>query len=376
MKKIIPFNKPCLTGNEFKYISDAIETGHLSGNGSYSKKCHSSFEEKYGFTKTLLTTSCTDGLEMCALLANIQPLDEVIVPSFTFVSTALAFVRQGAKIVFADSHKDQPGIDEDKIEGLITPKTKVIVPVHYAGVACDMDKIMMIADKYNLIVIEDAAQAIDSFYKGRPLGGIGHLGVFSFHETKNVNAGEGGLLIVNDERFIKRSEILWEKGTNRADYFRGEINKYSWVDVGSSFLPSELISAFLYAQLENLEMIQQKRKKIWNMYFEGLAKWALKNNYSLPQIPDYATCNGHMFYLVCPTEEKRDGMISHLKKNDIHAVFHYQSLHRSPFYEKKYSGVDLHQSDKYSNCLLRLPLYYELEYSSVKSIIYAITHQF
>jgi dTDP-4-amino-4,6-dideoxygalactose transaminase len=246
---MIPFNKPYLTGNEVKYINEAVNTGHISGNGLFTKKCHSFLEERYAFKKVLLTTSCTDALEMAALLVDIQPGDEVIIPSYTFVSTALAFVRQGAKIVFIDSSKEHPNMDAEKIESLITPKTKAIVPVHYAGVACDMDVIMDLANKYNLFVIEDAAQAIEATYNGKALGTIGHLSAFSFHETKNIQSGEGGFLGINDERFIKRAEILWEKGTNRAEFFRGEINKYGWVDTGSSFFPSEKISAFIKYQL-------------------------------------------------------------------------------------------------------------------------------
>lgn len=265
----IPFNKPYLTGREAHYMYQAVMKGKLSGNGEFTKRCQSFFEERYGFKKCLLTTSCTDALEMAAILCDIQPGDEVIVPSYTFVSSALAFVREGAKIVFADSMERNPNIDAEKIEALITPKTKVIVPVHYAGVACDMDKIMEIANKYNLIVVEDAAQAIDSYYKGRPLGSIGHLSAFSFHETKNIIAGEGGMLAINDERFIRRAEIIWEKGTNRAEFFRGEVNKYGWVDTGSSFLPSEVVAAFLWAQLEELDNIQNRRKLLWNRYLGG-----------------------------------------------------------------------------------------------------------
>ncbi|MBN1187519.1 MAG: dTDP-4-amino-4,6-dideoxygalactose transaminase, partial [Bacteroidales bacterium] len=244
----IPFNKPYLTGKEMHYMYQAIYSGKISGNGIFTNKCHKFFEERFGFKKVLLTTSCTDALEMCAILAEIKPGDEVIVPSYTFVSTALAFVRQGAKIVFADSGDDNPNIDVNSLEGLITSKTKAIVPVHYAGIACDMDPIMDLAEKYKLLIIEDAAQAIDSYYKGKPLGSIGHLATFSFHETKNINSGEGGMLAINDKRFIKRAEIIWEKGTNRSEFFRGEVNKYGWIDIGSSFLPSEIIAAYLYAQ--------------------------------------------------------------------------------------------------------------------------------
>ncbi len=369
---MIPFNKPYLTGKELEYIKDAVISGKISGNGMFTQKCQKFFEEKYGFKKALLTTSCTDALEMCALLADIQPGDEVIIPSYTFVSTALAFVRQGAKIVFADSRKDHPGIDEDKIEVLITPKTKAIVPVHYAGVACDMDKIIALAGKYNILVIEDAAQAIESFYKERPLGSIGHMAAFSFHETKNINSGEGGLLAINDERFIQRAEIIWEKGTNRAEFFRGEVNKYGWVDIGSSFLPSEIISAYLWAQLENLDEIQKIRIEIWQQYYEGLKDWAPKAEVQLPKIPDFATNNGHMFYLVCKNAGQRDYIISKLKENGIYAVFHYLSLHKSVYYQSKYTGPDLNEADKYTNCLLRLPFFYELKSEDIEFIVNTI----
>jgi len=370
----IPFNKPYITGNELYYIYDAVATGKISGNGKYTQLCHRFFEERWGFKKTLLTTSCTDALEMCALLLDIQPGDEVIVPSYTFVSTALAFVRQGAKIVFADSRPDHPGIDEDKIEALITPKTKAIVPVHYGGVACNMDKIMDIAYHHNLFVVEDAAQAIDSYYNGkdglkRALGSIGHLAAFSFHETKNIQCGEGGMLAINDERFLKRSEIIWEKGTNRAEFFRGEVNKYGWVDVGSSFLPSEITAAFLWAQLEELDNIQVRRKEIWQSYFHGLKEWADDNEVQMPFLPDYASNNGHMFYLVCPMADFRTSLIKHLKKNEIHAVFHYQCLHKSPYFKAKHDGRDLQQSDRYSDCLVRLPMYLPI-HSDVLTFIF------
>jgi len=366
----IPFNKPFLTGKEAHYMYQAVYTGKLSGNGAFTKKCQKFFEERYGFKKAILTTSGTDALEMAAILCDVQPGDEVIVPSYTFVSSALAFVRQGAKIVFADSCEDNPNIDADKIEALITPKTKVIVPVHYAGVACDMDKIMDIANRHNLFVVEDAAQAIDSYYKGKPLGGIGHFGCFSFHETKNVTAGgEGGLLIVNDERFIRRAEIIWEKGTNRAEFFRGMVNKYGWVDTGSSFLPAEINSAFLLAQLENLEMIQTKRRKLWEQYFVGLQQLAAKGLIRLPQIPSYATNNAHMFYIVCRNLEERTELIGHLKENAITAPFHYLSLHKSDYYESRNDErPNLPQCDTYADCLVRLPMYYELDLEKVDII--------
>lgn len=372
IKKMISFNRPFLTGNETKYIEDAVKTGKISGNGVYTQKCQKFFEEKYGFKKALMTTSCTDALEMCAILADIKAGDEVIIPSYTFVSTALAFVRQGAKIIFADSEEGNPNLDAQKIEALITDKTKAIVPVHYAGVACDMGKIMELAEKYNLIVIEDAAQAVDSFYtinnNQKALGSIGHMAAFSFHETKNIISGEGGLLAINDERFIERAEIIWEKGTNRSQFFRGEVNKYGWVDTGSSFLPSEIISAFLWAQLENLDDIQNKRKQIWNWYYEGLS--AIKDKVKLPTIPDYATNNAHMFYLVCDNLEQRSGLIKTLKDNGVLAVFHYLSLHKSEFFEQ-YSEdrFNLPNSDKFQDCLVRLPLYYELTKEEVEKVI-------
>lgn len=371
--KQIGFNKPYLTGKETHYIYDAVNSGKISGNGKYTQKCQLFFEEHYGFKKVLLTTSCTDALEMCAILANIKEGDEVIVPSFTFVSTAIAFVRQGAKIIFADSYSDNPNIDADKIEALITDKTKAIVPVHYAGVACDMDKIMELAAKYNLFVIEDAAQAIDSFYTGkdgikRALGSIGHLAAFSFHETKNIISGEGGMLAINDNQFIHRAEIIWEKGTNRAEFFRGEVNKYGWVDTGSSFLPSEIIAAFLWAQIENLEDIQQKRKLLWNHYYQKLSDINF-SDFSLPKIPEYASNNAHMFYVVLKDIEQRTALISMLKENEIHAVFHYISLHSSDFYHEKHDGRILENSDKFTNCLVRFPLFYELETTAIDYII-------
>lgn len=371
----IVFNKPYLTGKEMHYMYQAVYSGKISGNGIYTKKCHEYFERRFSFRKALLTTSCTDALEMSALLANIQPGDEVIVPSYTFVSSALAFVRQGAKIVFADSNAQNPNIDVARIEELITPRTKVIVPVHYAGIACDMDPIMDMANKYKLLVIEDAAQAIDSFYKGKPLGSIGHMAAFSFHETKNINSGEGGMLVINDEKLMNRAEIIWEKGTNRSEFFRGEVNKYGWVDIGSSFLPSEIIAAYLYAQLENLDDIQLKRKKIWETYYEAL-KSLRDYGIMIPFIPDYATNNGHMFYLVCSDLRQRTSLIEHLKSNGILAVFHYQSLHMSPYYKSKHDKREIPLSDKYTDCLVRLPLFYELSSTDLNRIIDSIKEFF
>lgn len=373
----IDFNRPFLTGKEAHYMYQAVYTGKLSGNGVFTKKCQQFFEERYGFKKAIMTTSGTDALEMAAILCDVKPGDEVIVPSYTFVSSALAFVRQGARIIFADSCENNPNIDADKIEALITPKTKVIVPVHYAGVACDMDKIMDIANRHNLFVVEDAAQAIDSYYKGKPLGGIGHFGCFSFHETKNVTAGgEGGLLCVNDEHYIRRAEIIWEKGTNRAEFFRGMVNKYGWVDTGSSFLPSEINSAFLWAQLENLDMIQNRRKHIWTMYADGLKDLADKGFFTMPDIPDYATNNAHMFYLVCRSLEERTSLISYLKSHEALAVFHYLSLHKSEYYLKNDGRkLDLPNCDRFADCLVRLPMYFDLTDDDVTYVI-SLIHNF
>jgi len=364
----IPFNKPYLTGKELDYIQDAVLRGKISGNGYYTQKCQDFFQDRYGFKKCLLTTSCTDALEMAAILCDIQPGDEVIIPSYTFVSSANAFVLRGAKVIFVDSRTDHPGIDESSIESLITPRTKVIVPVHYAGVACDMDVIMDIAERYNILVVEDAAQAIESSYKGKPLGGIGHFGCFSFHETKNLQCGEGGMLVINDERFIRRAEIIWEKGTNRAEFFRGEVNKYGWVDIGSSFLPSEMTAAFLFAQLENLDDIQSRRTSIWNNYSRQLGNLNSRG-IQTHFIPGYATNNAHMFYLVCSGISQRTLLINALKANDILAVFHYLSLHNSPYYKDIYEGGQLVEADRYSDRLLRLPLYYELSDEDIVKIV-------
>ena len=366
---MIPFNKPHMTGKEAHYMYKAVMDEHLSGNGPFTKQCQHFFEEHYGFKKCLLTTSGTDALEMCAMLCDLKPGDEVIIPSYTFVSTALAFLREGAKVVFADSMKRNPNLDAEAIEALITPRTKVIVPVHYAGVACDMDRIMEIANRHNLLVVEDAAQAVDSYYKNRPLGGIGHLAAFSFHETKNITAGgEGGLLVVNDERFIRRAEIIWEKGTNRAEFFRGAVNKYGWVDMGSSFLPAEINAAFLWAQLENLDEIQNKRKALWKTYYKLLKPIADKGYFKLPDLPEYASNNAHMFYLVLPDLEKRTALIKYLKEHDIQAVFHYLSLHSSQYYQDKHDGRALPECDRYADTLMRLPLFYDLEIADIERI--------
>jgi dTDP-4-amino-4,6-dideoxygalactose transaminase len=362
----IGFNKPYLTGRETEYITDAVNSAKISGNGKYTQLCHKYFEEHYGFKKCLLTSSCTDALEMSAILIDIQEGDEVIMPSYTFVSTSNAFVLRGAKIIFADSESAQPNVDADKVESLITSKTKAIVVVHYAGVACDMDKIMSLANKHGLFVIEDAAQAIDSYYTDsngnkRALGSIGHLAAFSFHETKNVISGEGGMLVVNDDRFVKRAEIIWEKGTNRSAFFRGEVDKYGWVDIGSSFLPSDIIAAFLYAQLENLPKIQEKRLHIWNRYSSNLNSLKEAGKLRLPVIPSYASNNAHMFYINCKSLEERTELIEFLKEQGINAVFHYLSLHASPYYSEKHTGGSLPNCDSFADTLVRLPFFFELK---------------
>lgn len=368
---MIPFNKPYCSGLELKYIEQVCHSTTMSGNGQFTKKCHAFFEEKYSFKKCLLTTSGTDALEMCAMLCDLKPGDEVIIPSYTFVSTALAFLREGAKVVFADSGKEGPNCEAENIEPLITPRTRVIAVVHYAGVACDMDAIMALAEKYNLLVVEDAAHSIDSFYKGKPLGGIGHLGAFSFHETKNIISGEGGMLVINDERFIRRAEIIWEKGTNRAEFYRGMVNKYGWCDMGSSFLPSEFNAAYLWAQLEQMDDIQSKRKHIWNMYYEGL-KGKVDSRIFIPELPAYATNNGHMFYMVCPSLEYRTKLMSYLKDNGIQTTFHYLPLHSSTYYKDKHDGRVLVNCDRYGDCLVRLPLFYEMTDDDVNKVIDSI----
>ncbi|MCT4664566.1 MAG: dTDP-4-amino-4,6-dideoxygalactose transaminase [Flavobacteriales bacterium] len=375
---MIVFNKPYLTGKETQYIQEAVQTGKISGNGDFTKRCQKYFEDKYGFGKCLLTTSCTDALEMSAILLDIQPGDEVIVPSYTFVSSALAFVREGAVIRFADSNENHPNIAVSEIEKLITPKTKAIVVVHYAGFACDMDEIMALSEKHNIPVVEDAAQAIDNYFidkngNKRALGSIGHLSTFSFHETKNIISGEGGLLAINDPKYFNRAEILWEKGTNRAEFFRGEVNKYGWVDTGSSFLPSEVIAAFLWAQLENMEDIQTKRLHIWDYYYKNLKELAEKGHFELPVLNGNSTNNAHMFYIICNSLEERSALIKYMRAQDVQAVFHYLSLHKSEYYEDKFQeDRTIPNSDKFENQLLRLPLYYELSDTDLEQVVASI----
>lgn len=375
---LIPFNKPFLTGHELDYIREAVALGKISGNGEFTLRCQNFFEKKYGFQKCLLTTSCTDALEMAAILLDIQPGDELILPSFTFVSSANAFVLRGAKIVFVDSQADHPNLDASQLEGLITSKTKAIVVVHYGGFACEMDEIMALANRHGIFVIEDAAQAIDSYYKGNALGRIGHLGCFSFHETKNIQCGEGGMLAINHPDFVKRAEIIWEKGTNRAAFFRGEIDKYGWVDVGSSFLPSEVTAAFLWAQLENLDSIQNQRIQIWkdyhNFFTKGEPPKLLDSIYlnllkrageglSFSVMEREHMANAHLFYLLFESLEARTQFAHFLKNYQVLSVFHYQSLHRSQVAQSLFPDQyqrQLPNSDKFSDCLLRLPLFFEL----------------
>ena len=377
--KFIPFNKPYFSGNEIKYIKEGISTGDISGNGKFTKLCQEFFENKYSFNKCLLTNSCTDALEMAAILFDIKPGDEVIMPSYTFVSTANPFVLRGAKIVFCDSKKEHPSIDEDLIEDLITKNTKAIVPVHYAGFSCDMEKIMSIAIKHDLFVVEDAAQAIDNNYicnDGvlKPVGGIGHLSTFSFHESKNIISGEGGMLVINNEKFISRAEIIWEKGTDRVAFWKGEIDKYFWRDIGSSFLPSELVAAFLYSQLENLDLIQKKRKEIWNNYLELFS--VIRDKVKLPLIPKYSENNAHMFFLICNDSDQCFQLNKFLKNQNIYSAFHYHSLHSSPYYLDKHDGRNLINCDKYAECLIRLPIYYELNQNDQQKIIDSVIYFF
>ena len=373
---MIPFNKPHFTGREVGYIEEAVRAGHTSGNGRFTAMCQDFFSGPYGLGECLLTTSCTDALEMCALLMEFKPGDEVIMPSYTFVSTALAFVREGAKIVFVDSLPGHPCMDCGQVEGLITGRTRAIVAVHYAGIACDMKKLRDLADRHGLVLIEDAAQAVQSFFGEEPLGSIGHLATFSFHETKNIHCGEGGMLVINDRRYRQRAGVLWEKGTNRAQFFRGEVAKYTWVDTGSSFLLSDLLAACLWAQVESLEEIQKGRLGVWNHYEEKLRPCAEAFGIQLPEIPSYATNNAHMYYLVCPTLDERTALLAHLKGQGIHAVFHYQSLHQSQFYAPLHDRRSLPEADRYSECLLRLPLHLSLTGEQIEAICSTIIRFF
>ncbi len=358
----IPFNRPFIVGKELYYIAQAVQGGHLAGDGAFTKKCNEWMEQKFGAGKVLLTHSGTAALDMCAMLCDIQQGDEVIMPSFTFVSTANAFALRGACIRFVDIRPDTLNIDENLVEAAVNGNTRVIVPVHYAGVSCEMDTIMEIARKHNLLVVEDAAQGVNATYKERYLGTIGHLGAYSFHETKNFISGEGGALVVNDKSFIERAEIIREKGTNRNKFFRGEVDKYTWVDIGSSFLPSEIVGAFLYAQLEEANTITQKRNEIFRYYSEQFAPLCKSGFCRMPACPSECWHNAHLFYLLIDTAPgDRDRLIAHLKKKDINAVFHYIPLHTSPMgMGMGYKEGDLPVTEDLSKRLVRLPCYYEL----------------
>lgn len=375
---MIPFNKPPHTGNEQQYVLQAMQSNKISGDGYFGKKSQAWFEKSLGCIKTLLTPSCTAALEMAAILIDIQPGDEVIVPSYTFVSTSNAFVLRGAKIVFVDIRPDTMNIDETKIEAAVTSKTKAIVPVHYAGVGCEMDVIMDIAKRHDLFVVEDAAQGMMSNYKGKPLGTIGHLGAFSFHETKNyTSGGEGGLLIINDERFSHRAEVIREKGTNRSQFFRGQVDKYTWVDIGSSFLPSELQAAYLWGQLEKVNEINVNRLEIWNGYHQAFKSLQDSGFVELPTIPTTCEHNAHMFYLKLKNIDQRTAFIEYLKCNEISAVFHYIPLHSAPAGQNcgRLDGVDAFTTSE-SERLVRLPLYFQMQKEEQEKVINAVMRFF
>ncbi len=366
---MIPFNRPFIVGKELQYISMAVQNGNLAGDGPFTKRCTAWMEQRFNARKVLLVHSCTAALEMAAILCDIRPGDEVILPSYTFVSTANAFVLRGARPVFVDIRPDTMNIDENLIEAQITEKTKVICPVHYASVGCDMDKIMALAEKYGLLVVEDAAQGVCATYKQRHLGTIGHLGCYSFHETKNFISGEGGALVVNDPRFLERADILRDKGTNRAKFFRGEVDKYTWVDIGSSYLASELTAAFLYAQLEESDKISTARINHWNAYYAALAPLVQTGKLRLPHIPPECGQNAHMFYIILNSREERERLIAHLRQKGIHAVFHYVPLHNSPMGRKFHPrGRLLPYTEDLADRLLRLPCYYELTPEEIEYI--------
>lgn len=369
---MIPFNKPFLTGQEGRYLEEAISIGRLAGNGEFTKKCHDRLATEYGLKNCFLTTSATAALEMAAILADLKPGDEVILPSFTFVSTATPFALRGAKLIFLDSQKDHPNLSLQSLTEKISPKTKVVVVMHYAGMACDMDEIMALADRQGIIVIEDAAHSIGATYKDRPLGKIGHLAAFSFHETKNISSGQGGLLVVNDDRFKERAEIIWDRGTNRKQFNLGLTDYYSWQDHGSNFYPSEIIAAFLLAQLDERKFIESTRRKIWNFYHDAL-KILPSFGYRQPIITTDQSNNHHIYYLLCPTKEKRDNLISYLEKKGVLAVFHYTPLHSSDFMRFQNEPVPtLPNADYFSNHLIRLPIFVGLEEKDLQKIVQAV----
>lgn len=373
VKYRIPFNRPSLTGNEFGYMADAIAHGQIAGDGIYTKKCHALLQQSLGVPKVLLTTSCTHALEMAALLLDIQPGDEVIIPSFTFVSTVNAFVLRGARPIFIDIRRDTLNLDEAQLERLISPHTKAIVPVHYAGVGCAMDTILEIAAHHDVTVVEDNAHGLFGKYKTQYLGTFGSLATQSFHETKNFYCGEGGALLINDPRFVERAEVIREKGTNRSRFFRGQVDKYTWVDLGSSYLPSDILAAFLYAQLESREEIQAKRQRVWEVYYDQLQAWAVERDVRLPIIPAECEQPYHMFYLLLPTLEQRQALIAHLKERKILSVFHYVPLHLSDM-GSGFGGKpgDCPITEDVSDRLLRLPFYNDLTESEQASVVAAI----
>tara|TARA_X000000368_G_scaffold49457_1_gene35268 strand:- start:9036 stop:10181 length:1146 start_codon:yes stop_codon:yes gene_type:complete len=373
--KLVPFNKPYFCGNELDFLKKCLDSGKISGDGVFTKKCQDFFQNEYGFKSSFLTTSCTDALEMSSLLLELKDGDEVILPSFTFVSTANPFLLRGAKLIFADSSNENPNICVKSIEKLISKKTKAIVIVHYAGVACDIDAIKKIINGTDIILIEDAAQAIDSYYKGSPLGTFGTFSAFSFHDTKNITCGEGGLLVVNDDKYINKAQIIREKGTNRLAFLKGQVDKYGWVDVGSSFLPSDLNAALLYSQLKNKNKIQKRRLMLWQYYYKKLTNLNTSDKLYLPIIPEYASNNAHMFYIVLQNEKLRDKIINTLKLNGFIATFHYQSLHKSNYFLSYNKLKELPLADKYSNCLLRLPLFYDLKLKSIDLIVNIINKE-
>ena len=373
---MIPFNKPHFSGREVDYVEKAIRSGKVSGDGPFTKACQRWLEERLGAGRAFLTSSCTDALEAAALLCEIEMGDEVILPSYTFVSTANAFALRGATLKFVDSTPTHPNMDADMIEALVNERTRVIVPVHYAGMACDMEKIVALGDRYNLWVVEDAAQAICSTYRDRSLGTFGDLAAFSFHETKNLTSGEGGSLHVNDPNLVLRAEIVREKGTNRSAFFRGEIDKYGWVDIGSSFLSSDITAAVLLAQFEACDAIQDRRLGIWQRYWGGLSALKSRGVLELPELPAHATNNAHMFYIVLESLLVRTEVSERLKAEGISAPFHYQSLHSSRFFVAKHDGRSLPNSDRYSDCLLRLPLYHDLSDNDVDRICEVIRLHF
>jgi dTDP-4-amino-4,6-dideoxygalactose transaminase len=371
----IPFNRPCLAGNEYEYIAEAIANGHASGDGPFTRKCHELLERQLGVPRVLLTTSCTHALEMAALLLDCRPNDEVIIPSFTFVSTANAFALRGARLAYADIRPDTLNIDESRLESLITARTKAIVVVHYAGVACEMDSILAIASRHGVRAVEDNAHGLFSRYKGTYTGKLGSLATLSFHETKNFTCGEGGALIVNDAELFERALVIREKGTNRSRFFRGEVDKYTWVDLGSSYLPSDLLAAFLYAQLEARETIQEKRARIWRRYYESLAEWAAENDVRLPVVPPECEQAYHMFYMILPSLEHREFLISHLRAQSVLSVFHYAPLHLSEAGRKFASGPsDCPVAEEVSDRLLRLPFYTDLTESDQDKVIATVTN--